>query len=169
MPIIILRLGHRPARDKRITTHCALVARAFGAAKIIYSGLRDPELERSVEDVAERWGGKFTIQYQKNWKKAIKDFKGKKILLTMYGIPIKERMDELRKLRNLLLIVGGEKVPADVYGLVDMQIAITNQPHSEVAAIAVFLHEFFSGKKRKFTKARIKVIPQERGKLIIEK
>ena len=29
--VIILRLGHRPERDKRITTHVALTARAFGA------------------------------------------------------------------------------------------------------------------------------------------
>ncbi|TLZ95287.1 MAG: tRNA (cytidine(56)-2'-O)-methyltransferase, partial [Methanobacteriota archaeon] len=29
--ITVLRLGHRPARDKRVTTHVALTARAFGA------------------------------------------------------------------------------------------------------------------------------------------
>ena len=33
--IIVLRIGHRIGRDKRITTHVALVARAFGANKII--------------------------------------------------------------------------------------------------------------------------------------
>ena len=32
--ISILRLGHRISRDKRITTHVALVARAFGANNI---------------------------------------------------------------------------------------------------------------------------------------
>ena len=33
--INILRLGHRINRDKRITTHVALVSRAFGADKIL--------------------------------------------------------------------------------------------------------------------------------------
>ena len=33
--INVLRLGHRIGRDKRITTHVALVARAFGADKIL--------------------------------------------------------------------------------------------------------------------------------------
>ncbi len=30
MMIAVLRLGHRPERDKRITTHVALTSRAFG-------------------------------------------------------------------------------------------------------------------------------------------
>ncbi|MGI0148094.1 MAG: tRNA (cytidine(56)-2'-O)-methyltransferase, partial [Thermoplasmata archaeon] len=33
--VTVLRLGHRPSRDKRVTTHVALVARAFGAAGIL--------------------------------------------------------------------------------------------------------------------------------------
>ena len=33
--ITILRIGHRISRDKRITTHVALVARAFGADNIL--------------------------------------------------------------------------------------------------------------------------------------
>jgi len=33
--ITVLRIGHRISRDKRITTHVALVARAFGADKIL--------------------------------------------------------------------------------------------------------------------------------------
>jgi tRNA (cytidine56-2'-O)-methyltransferase len=33
--ITVLRIGHRLGRDKRITTHVALVARAFGANKIL--------------------------------------------------------------------------------------------------------------------------------------
>ncbi|MGC9107424.1 MAG: tRNA (cytidine(56)-2'-O)-methyltransferase, partial [Infirmifilum sp.] len=30
MEVVVLRLYHRPDRDKRVTTHVALVARAFG-------------------------------------------------------------------------------------------------------------------------------------------
>jgi len=36
--IEILRLGHRKKRDARLSTHVALVSRAFGASKIYYSG-----------------------------------------------------------------------------------------------------------------------------------
>ena len=34
MKIEILRIGQRVIRDDRVTTHVALVARAFGASKI---------------------------------------------------------------------------------------------------------------------------------------
>ena len=30
----VLRMGHRPERDKRITSHVALTSRAFGAEKM---------------------------------------------------------------------------------------------------------------------------------------
>ncbi|WP_192806472.1 RNA methyltransferase [Saccharolobus islandicus] len=36
--IYVLRLGHRPARDKRVTTHVILVARAFGAKGVYIEG-----------------------------------------------------------------------------------------------------------------------------------
>jgi len=29
--VIVIRYGHRPARDQRMTTHIALIARALGA------------------------------------------------------------------------------------------------------------------------------------------
>ena len=53
-----MRIGHRPERDKRITTHVGLVARAFGAEEMLLSG-RDSHVEESLADVAERWGGDF--------------------------------------------------------------------------------------------------------------
>ena len=64
-------------------------------------------------------------------------------------------------------MIGGEKVPGEVYGLADYNIAVTNQPHSEVAALAVFLHEYFSGKEldKKF-RGRLKIVPQAAGKKI---
>jgi len=34
MTLEVLRLGHRPARDKRITTHVCLTARALGATRV---------------------------------------------------------------------------------------------------------------------------------------
>ena len=68
------------------------------------------------------------------------------------------------------MIVGSEKVPAEVYQLADYNIGITNQPHSEIAALSVFLHEYFKGKEfgKKFKKSQIKIVPQERGKKVLE-
>ncbi|MCC6052717.1 MAG: tRNA (cytidine(56)-2'-O)-methyltransferase, partial [Desulfurococcaceae archaeon] len=39
--IYVLRYGHRPERDKRVTTHVALVARAFGASGFILGDVVD--------------------------------------------------------------------------------------------------------------------------------
>ena len=61
--IIIFRYGHRDVRDYRVTSHCALVSRAFGANKVIYSGEKDEGLENSISKVAKNWGGNFKIEY----------------------------------------------------------------------------------------------------------
>jgi len=50
----VLRLNHRPKRDKRVTTHLLLAARAFGAAGAIYSGEKDEKVEESLEKVMKR-------------------------------------------------------------------------------------------------------------------
>ncbi|MEM2376537.1 MAG: tRNA (cytidine(56)-2'-O)-methyltransferase, partial [Sulfolobales archaeon] len=39
MKVFVLRLGHRPLRDKRVTTHVALTARAFGANGFVLAEL----------------------------------------------------------------------------------------------------------------------------------
>ena len=93
MEIHVLRLGHRLPRDERITTHVALVSRAFGAEEMTYSGQHDSSLEKTIENIAKNWGGKFTISYNKNFISIIKKYKnmGFKIVhLTMYGIPLPE-------------------------------------------------------------------------------
>jgi tRNA (cytidine56-2'-O)-methyltransferase len=70
---------------------------------------------------------------------------------------------------GLLVIVGGEKVPPEAYRLADWNVAVTNQPHSEVAALAVFLHEYFQGRelRKRFERARRRIVPQARGKKIV--
>ena len=158
--ITVLRLGHRRKRDERLSTHCGLVARAFGADKIIFSGEEDSRLLDSLEKLVEKWGGRFEVSYEKNWKRVIKDFRGVKVHLTMYGMPVQDKIDEIRKAKNLLVIIGSEKVPKDVYHLADYNIAITSQPHSEAAALAVFLHEYFRGKEleKEFEGWRVRVL-----------
>ncbi|MBN2331008.1 MAG: tRNA (cytidine(56)-2'-O)-methyltransferase, partial [Candidatus Aenigmarchaeota archaeon] len=135
--ITVLRLGHRAGRDPRISTHCALVARAFGADRMIYSGEHDSNLERSVSSIVKNWGGDFELAYEKRWTWVIKNFRGTKVHLTMYGIPLPKKISQLRKPKNLLVIIGGQKVPAEVYRMVDHNVSVTSQPHSEVAALAV--------------------------------
>ncbi len=172
MWIYILRLGHRISRDHRISAHCGLVARAFGANGIIYSGERDKSLLESIERITKKWGGNFKVLYKRNWKKVIKEWEGVKVHLTMYGLPVQMEIKKIIKnKRDMLIVIGSEKVPRDVYELVDYNISVTNQPHSEVAALSVFLHEYFNGKEldKKFSKARVRIIPQKRGKIIVRK
>jgi len=170
--ITVLRLGHRLGRDARISTHCGLAARALGANKIIYSGDKDESLIESVKDVAERWGGSFKVEYEKNWKEVTEKYKKRKyaiIHLTVYGLPVQNEVRKLRKNKNMLIIIGGEKVPPEVYDLSDCNISVTNQPHSEVASLAILLHEYHKGKEleKRFGKARIRVVPQKKGKKVI--
>jgi tRNA (cytidine56-2'-O)-methyltransferase len=172
--IVVLRWGHRPQRDARLTTHVALTARALGASGILLSDTADNKIKETIEKVAENWGGNFFFEMEKSWKSAVKDWKAKDgivVHLTAYGQNI-ETSDVLYKIRktekNILLLVGSQKVPKEFFSndVSDFNVSIGNQPHSECAALAVFLDRFFDGKElaKKFRKAKIKIIPQERGK-----
>jgi tRNA (cytidine56-2'-O)-methyltransferase len=171
--IVILRLGHRLGRDDRISTHCGLVARALGADSIIYSGDHDHKMIEGIQEVSGRFGGKFDVCYNPSWRHAITDFKKRKftvVHLTVYGMPLQKRIKKIRKNRKLLVVIGGEKVPGEVYQLADYNIAVTNQPHSEVAALAIFLYEYLGRNlEQKFSRAKLRIMPQERGKKVIQK
>lgn len=145
--ITVLRLGHRPMRDKRITTHCALVARAFGANKFVYTGDHDAAFEKSIASVVKQCGGEFEVVHCDSWKKALSEEEGKRVHLTMYGEPLQKEIVEIRKQADIVVVVGGQKVPPEIYGSVDWNVAVGNQPHSEVSALAVFLHEYFEGRE----------------------
>jgi tRNA (cytidine56-2'-O)-methyltransferase len=166
--IAVLRLGHRVGRDVRITTHICLAARALGADKVFLSGEKDDSIIRSIEGVVKRWGGKFELEYRKDWRAVIKGWKGKTVHLTMYGELLNQRIELLREEGDLLIIVGAEKVPSEVYRNADFNISVSGQPHSEVAALAIFLDRLFEGKElgKEFPNAKLRVIPQAHGKLI---
>ncbi|MFH1394030.1 MAG: tRNA (cytidine(56)-2'-O)-methyltransferase [Candidatus Micrarchaeota archaeon] len=176
MEIEVFRLSHRLPRDERISTHVALVARAFGASSMAYSGQQDEGLKKSVELLAGRWGGSFTVEYMPEYKKYIK---GKKddgftiVHLSMYGLPIPKVSKKIMKHDKLLIIVGSEHVPPDIYHLADYNVSVTNQPHSEVAALAIILDRLMEGKEltREFDKkfkGKIRIEPSEKGKEILE-
>lgn len=168
--IKVLRLGHRLGRDDRISTHVGLTARQWGAEEIVFAGEKDENMLESQKDIIERWGGDLEIRYTDEWKKEIRDFDGLKIHLTMYGEKINKNIGELREKfsgdEDLLVVVGAEKVPRWVYKHVDQNISVGNQPHSEIAALAVFLDRIQEGKiKEDFEAADIRVEPSEDRKL----
>jgi tRNA (cytidine56-2'-O)-methyltransferase len=171
--VYVLRLGHRVERDKRVSTHVGLVARAFGASGIIYAGDWDDEMMSSVIDVVDRWGGDgFEVSYTQSWRKIIEDWRvggGCVVHLTMYGIPVDDVIELIRRCRDILVIVGSEKVPREVYQLSDYNVSIGSQPHSEVAALAIFLDRLFQGRELKiiYTDAKIAIIPSPRGKVVL--
>jgi tRNA (cytidine56-2'-O)-methyltransferase len=165
--VAVLRLGHRPSRDKRVSTHLLLAARVFGADKGYYTGTKDTSLEESVRKIAFDWGGNFTLDYAHSWKSVTKNWEGKIVHLTMYGIPFQDIVGEIRSDDSRkLIIVGGAKVPGEMYNTAHWNVAVTNQPHSEVSALAIFLHELFQGKEvgLEFPGARLRVLPQAKGK-----
>jgi tRNA (cytidine56-2'-O)-methyltransferase len=46
--LAVFRLGHRVQRDKRLTTHVALVARAFGADKCSTAGIKTQQSKKQL-------------------------------------------------------------------------------------------------------------------------
>ncbi|MBN2067411.1 MAG: tRNA (cytidine(56)-2'-O)-methyltransferase [Candidatus Diapherotrites archaeon] len=167
--IAVLRYGHRLVRDYRVTSHCCLVARAFGASKIIISGDQDGGIKKSVLDVAKRWGGKFEIGFSESWEKTVKEFRKKGyfiVHLTMYGLPLQKEIEKIRKKNKILIIIGSQKVEPKVYEESDANIAVTGQPHSEIAALAITLDWIQQGEEleKKFKGAKISVKPMEKGK-----
>ena len=175
MRIMVLRLGHRLPRDERVTTHVCLTSRAFGAEGVIYSGQKDNSLEASVKRIAQNWGGEFSIEYEAKPIARIEKMKREgwaMVHLTMYGMPLPEKMPQVAGKQKVLVVVGAEKVPAEVYQLADFNVAIGNQPHSEIAALAITLDRLQGGKELErtfqsnFGEASISLEPVEKGKKI---
>ncbi|RLG71080.1 MAG: tRNA (cytidine(56)-2'-O)-methyltransferase [Candidatus Iainarchaeum archaeon] len=170
MEAIVLRYGHRLLRDERVTSHAALVARAFGAKKMIYTYDRDESLERSIEGICREWGGSFKIEFEKDWRKVINRYKDFcKVHLTMYGLPLNKVFDEIKKKDKILVIIGSQKVPAEIYRAADYNVSITLQPHSEIAALAVFLYKLFGDSifEKEFKNAKRKIVPMAHGKKVL--
>jgi tRNA (cytidine56-2'-O)-methyltransferase len=175
--IVVLRWGHRPQRDARLTSHVALTARALGASGFMLSDIVDKKIKETVEKVTGNWGGNFFFEMGTTWKSAVKNWKAKGGVVvhqTVYGENI-ETSPVLGRIRQsgkeVLVMVGSQKVPKEFFSndVSDFNVSIGNQPHSECAALAVFLDRFFEGKEleKGFKKAKIKVVPQERGKKTI--
>ncbi len=170
--IYVLRIGHRPERDKRITTHVGLVARAFGAHGFILGDIYDDKVITSLRKVLKTWGGHMILEQGVDSRKYVINWKqkgGLVVHLTMYGVIVDEVIDEIRDSgKDILVIVGAEKVPPFYYEEADYNVAIGNQPHSEVAALAIFLDRYYKGRELylTFPNAKIVIEPSPRGKKV---
>ena len=168
MVIEVVRIGQRLVRDDRVTTHVALVSRAFGAERIFMTEV-NPEIKDTLEKINKTWGGKFEVEFIDKWKSVVKKKKedGFKIIhLSMYGENINNAQEQLRNEGNLLIVVGAEKVPREIYELADYNIGVGSQPHSEISALAVLLDRIQKGKQfeKEFPDAKRKIIPTKNGK-----
>ena len=172
MRVVVLRIGHRIPRDERVTTHVCLTARALGADGAIISNVRDSQLAETVNSVTKRFGGNFHVETGKSWRSTITEWKqggGKVVHLTAYGIALPKKVEDIRRSKeDKLVVVGAEKVPGEMYSLADWNIAVTNQPISEVSALGVFLDWLFEHKRLEgeFSNAKMRIIPTEHGKTV---
>jgi len=165
--VSVLRVGHRVGRDPRLTTHLALAARAFGAERM-YLEPPDPALATRVAALSRGWGGAFAVEGVDDWRSVVRRFPGRVAHLTMYGEPLERAIDRLRTADAVLLVVGGAKVPPDLYRLSDLNVAVGHQPHSEVSAVAVVLDRLLGiPSRRRFARARRRIVPRARGKKVV--
>ena len=185
--VVVLRYGHRPGRDDRMTTHVGLTARALGADRVILPDNAGQSAE-TVRGVTDRFGGPFGVELRADQKAIVRNWEGVVVHLTMYGERIQDVEAEIREAvrsgdevggdggddgdgdRGLLVVVGGEKVPWALYERADFNVGVTNQPHSEVAGLAVFLDRLFEGAEldREWTDADRRVVPEATGKTVVD-
>jgi tRNA (cytidine56-2'-O)-methyltransferase len=174
--VVVLRWGHRPQRDVRLTTHVALTSRALGASTFILSDVTDEKIKATIDKVCTTWGGDFQFEMGTKWRNTVREWRangGIVVHLTAYGENIQNSnvLDRIRSTqKDVMIIVGSQKVPREFYSseYSDFNVAVGNQPHSECAALAIFLDRFFEGKSlgKPFSHPKLTIIPMERGKKI---
>ena len=66
-------------------------------------------------------------------------------------------------------------MPKEVYEFADYNISVTNQPHSEIAALAILLDkinpQYLSKdfERKHFTNPRLEITPTNEGKIVVDK
>ena len=89
----------------------------------------------------------------------------------MYGKHVEEVIPTIRDNgKDKLIIVGGSRVPTEVYELADWNLSVTNQPHSEVAALAICLHYVMDAKELDITydDGKMQIIPNNEHKEVVK-
>jgi len=156
-----------------MTTHVALTARALGADRVLLPTNATDAVE-TTRDVTDRFGGPFDVETTDELLGIVRDWEGAIVHLTMYGERVREVETGIRERHGeapLLIALGAEKVPFEVYDHADWNVGVTNQPHSEVAALAVFLDRLFEGGEldREWVDADREIVPQSTGKRVEER
>jgi tRNA (cytidine56-2'-O)-methyltransferase len=145
----------------------------LGADGVYVSDVHDSELIDTITSVSNRFGGTFEVEAGRPWRSTITEWKGRGgqvIHLTAYGLPVPKVIRGIRRSRkDKLVVVGAEKVPGELYKLADWNVAVTNQPISEVSALGVFLDWLFdhSHLEPSFPNAHLKIVPSANGKKVV--
>ena len=90
--------------------------------------------------------------------------------LTAYGLPLPKVVEEVRNADgDLLVVVGSEKMPGEMFELADWNVSVTNQPMSEVAALAVFLDRYKQHREfdEVFSDPQVRIVPSKNKKEIV--
>ena len=103
--------------------------------------------------------GVFVINKKKQVIGILMDSDIRKYLLAKTSIKNTKVEDIITEGRDILFIVGAEKVPAWVFELSDYNIAIGNQPHSEVAALAIAMNKLCPNSYNTEFDGKLSVIP----------
>lgn len=172
MIIEVARLGQRLVRDDRVTTHAALVSRAFGARRI-YMSEASPEIRDTVLEVNRAWGGDFEVVLEENLKGVIRRKKADSyhiVHLTMYGEGLAEALPRMERSEKMLVVIGAGKMPRGIYEMADYNVAVGSQPHSEIAALAVLLDRVQGGRQLEWRPpgAAKRIIPSRNGKKVVD-
>ncbi len=148
----------------------ALAARAFGAQQIVFTTQRDAKLERHFKAIAAKWGGTFEVLFTRNWVGFVGERRNyKSVYLTQFGLPFAKVAPMVKTYKNLVVIISTDGAKG-VINHSDFNVSISTQPHVTISALAIFLHEFFSGRElaMHFENARYKVEPSARSMKIVK-
>ncbi|MFW6119912.1 MAG: tRNA (cytidine(56)-2'-O)-methyltransferase, partial [Petrotogales bacterium] len=83
---------------------------------------------------------------------------------------LEKSISKIDKTDDILIVLGAEKVPSYIYEMANFNISVGSQPHSEVAALAIFLDRYLKGKwlTEQFN-GKIEIIPSNKGKRVYQK
>jgi tRNA (cytidine56-2'-O)-methyltransferase len=141
---------------------------------VIIADQEDKVVESTIRDVTQRFGGPFQVSSGTPWRRTIRDWKdsgGRVVHLTAYGLPLPKLLPQIQQAQaDLLIVVGSEKMPGEIFKIADWNVSVTSQPMSEVAALAVFLDWYHQHGEfdREFSEAQIRIVPSTNGKEIRE-
>ena len=130
----------------------------------------DAAIAERIAQVDASWGGHFEVIGVDQWKPLVRAWPGAVVHLTMYGLPLDRVEPRLRALDELLVVVGGAKVPSELYAWARFNVAVGHEPHSEVAALAVTLERLLGlPKPGPRAGAQRWVRPRAHGKAVSER